>query len=87
LGINWSAAMRTVLAAVLSLFAVACSWNPGVRLTPQQRSAPVIGIPLAVELFYVLAVAPRDRASDYDGTFRRVVESIQIMDGDRRGRE
>ena len=34
-------------------------------------------------LFYVMAVAPRDRASDYEGTFRRVVGSIQIMDCDR----
>ena len=33
-------------------------------------------------LFYVLAVAPRDRASDYAGTFRRVMESIEIMDCD-----
>jgi len=38
-------------------------------------------------LFYVLAVAPRDRVSDYAGTFRRVVGSIQIMDGDRCVRE
>jgi hypothetical protein len=36
-------------------------------------------------LLYVLAVAPRDRASDYAGTFRRVVGSIQIMDCDRCG--
>jgi hypothetical protein len=34
-------------------------------------------------LLYVLAVAPRDRASDYAGTFRKVVGSIQIMDCDR----
>ncbi len=38
-------------------------------------------------LFYVLAVAPRDCASDYAGTFRRVVGSIAIMDGDRRVRQ
>lgn len=38
-------------------------------------------------LFYVLAVAPRDRVSDYEGTFRRVIGSIQIMDSDRRVRE
>ena len=31
-------------------------------------------------LFYALGVAPRDRFSDYEGTFRRVVGSIQIMD-------
>jgi hypothetical protein len=35
-------------------------------------------------LFYVQAVAPRQRASDYAGTFRRIVESIEIMDCDRR---
>ena len=34
-------------------------------------------------LFYVLAVTPRDCVSDYEGTFRRVVGSIQIMDCDR----
>ena len=33
-------------------------------------------------LLYVLAVTPRDRVSDYIATFRRVVGSIQIMDGD-----
>ena len=30
--------------------------------------------------FYVLAVAPRDCAPDYAGTFRRVMGSIQIVD-------
>jgi hypothetical protein len=34
-------------------------------------------------LLYVLAVAPRDRVLNYAGTFRRVVESIQIMDCDQ----
>jgi hypothetical protein len=34
-------------------------------------------------LFYVLAVAPRDCVSDYAGTFRRVMGSIQIMDCDQ----
>jgi sortase A len=33
-------------------------------------------------LFYVLAVAPRDSVSDYAHTFRRVVDSIEIMDCD-----
>jgi hypothetical protein len=33
-------------------------------------------------LLYVLAVTPRDRVSDYIATFRRVVGSLQIMDGD-----
>jgi hypothetical protein len=33
-------------------------------------------------LFYLLAVAPRDCAPDYQGTFRRIVASIQIMDCD-----
>ena len=31
-------------------------------------------------LLYVLAVTPRDRASDYADTFRRVLGSIEIMD-------
>ena len=31
-------------------------------------------------LFYVLGVAPRERAADYQKTFRRVVKSIEIMD-------
>jgi hypothetical protein len=31
-------------------------------------------------LFYVLGVAPRERASDYQRTFSRVVGSIQLMD-------
>jgi hypothetical protein len=30
--------------------------------------------------FYVLAVAPRDCAADYAGTFQRVMGSIQIVD-------
>jgi len=34
-------------------------------------------------LFYVRAVVPRQHALDYAGTFRRVVESIEIMDCDR----
>jgi Zn-dependent protease with chaperone function len=31
-------------------------------------------------LFYALGVAPRDRFADYEGAFRRVVGSIQIID-------
>jgi hypothetical protein len=31
-------------------------------------------------LFYVLAVVPREHASSYEATFRRVVGSIQILD-------
>lgn len=34
-------------------------------------------------LFYVQAVAPRQHAFDYASTFRRIVESIEIMDCDR----
>ena len=30
-------------------------------------------------LFYALGVAPRDRFSEYEGTFRRVIGSIEIM--------
>lgn len=34
-------------------------------------------------LFYVVAVVPLDSASDYEGTFRQVMRSIQIMDCDQ----
>jgi hypothetical protein len=34
-------------------------------------------------LFYVQAVTPRRHALDYASTFRRIVESIEIMDCDR----
>jgi hypothetical protein len=37
--------------------------------------------------FYVMTVVPRDCAEEYADTFRRIVGSIEIMDGDRRGRE
>ncbi len=35
-------------------------------------------------LLYVQAVTPRRQVLDYAGTFRRIVESIEIMDCDRR---
>jgi hypothetical protein len=38
-------------------------------------------------LFYVQAVAPRQHALDYASTFRRIVESIEILDCDRRALE
>lgn len=38
-------------------------------------------------LFYVIAIAPRDRARDYARTFRRIVGSIELLDGDRRAGE
>lgn len=31
-------------------------------------------------LFYALGVAPRDRFSEYETAFRRVMRSIQIID-------
>lgn len=34
-------------------------------------------------LFYVVAVSPRDGTAVYANTFRRIVASIEIMDGDR----
>jgi hypothetical protein len=34
-------------------------------------------------LFYVPTIAPRSGFSDYTDTFRRVMESIQIVDCDR----
>jgi len=30
-------------------------------------------------LFYALGVAPRDRFSEYDAAFRKVIASIEIM--------
>ena len=47
-------------------------------------SAVVVAL-LAVggTVFYVLTVAPRDCVSDYEDTFRRIVDSIQIVDCDR----
>ena len=39
-----------LLAAVLSMFAVACSGNPGVGLTPLEPPAPFLVIPLKIEL-------------------------------------
>ena len=30
-------------------------------------------------LFYALGAAPRDRFSEYDAAFRRVIESIEII--------
>jgi hypothetical protein len=30
-------------------------------------------------LFYALGVAPRNRFSEYDAAFRRVIESIEII--------
>jgi hypothetical protein len=31
-------------------------------------------------LFYALGVAPRDRFSEYDAAFRKVIGSIEIME-------
>jgi hypothetical protein len=46
----------------------------------QERIALFTVLLRDANLFYVLGVAPRGRFSDYEGTFRRVVGSIQIMD-------
>ena len=49
--------------------------------TGQQEGIEVFTILLRdSSLFYVLGVAPRERSSDYQKTFRRVVGSIRIMD-------
>jgi len=49
--------------------------------TGQQERIEVFTILLRDgSLFYVLGVAPRDRASDYQKTFRRVVGSIRIIE-------
>ncbi len=50
-------------------------------VTGQQEHIALFTVLLRdANLFYVLGVAPRDRFSDYEGTFRRVVGSIQIRD-------
>ena len=49
--------------------------------TGQQERIEVFTILLSDgNLFYVLGVAPRERASDYQETFRRVVKSIRLME-------
>jgi predicted Zn-dependent protease len=49
--------------------------------TGQQERIEVFTIQLRDgNLFYVLGVAPRERASDYQETFRRVVKSIRLME-------
>ncbi len=53
----------------------------GSNATGQQERIAVFTMLLADgSLFYALGVAPRDRFSDYEGTFRKVVGSIEIMD-------
>ena len=48
--------------------------------TGQQERIAVFTVLLGDgSLFYAIGVAPRDRFSDYESTFRRVVGSIQIM--------
>ena len=52
--------------------------------TPFARVLAVVGVlPVLLRdasLFHALGVAPRDRFSDYEGTFRKVVGSIQFME-------
>jgi hypothetical protein len=71
---------------------VAIAARPGLR-TVVSTVSEATGEPERIEifttllrdgtLFYVLAVTPRAAALDYADTFRRVVESIEIMDGDQ----
>jgi hypothetical protein len=66
--------------------------RPGLH-TALSRVSEATGEPERIEmfttllrdgaLFYVQAVAPRQHALDYARTFRRIVESIEIMDCDR----
>jgi hypothetical protein len=42
--------MRPILAVMLLAFAVGCSRNPEIQLTPHERLGPLVGIPLAMEL-------------------------------------
>ncbi len=60
--------MRTVLAAVLSMFAVACSGNPNVRLTPDEPPAALMVIPVMIEL-EVTVVDSR----------RRLIEGAEVI--------
>jgi len=63
--------------------------RPGLRTvisnvsdaTGQQERIAVFTVLLRdASLFHAIGVAPRDRFSDYEGTFRRVVASIRMMD-------
>jgi hypothetical protein len=52
----------------------------GSNSTGQQERIAVFTMLLPDgNLFYALGVAPRDRSSEYEGTFRRVIGSIEIM--------
>jgi len=52
----------------------------GSNATGQQERIAVFAILLPDgNLFYALGVAPRDRFSEYDAAFRRVIGSIEIM--------
>jgi len=52
----------------------------GLNATGQQERIAVFTMLLGDgNLFYALGVAPRDRFSDYEGAFRRVIGSIEIM--------
>ncbi len=49
--------------------------------TGQQERIAVFTVLLRdASLFHALGVAPRDRFSDYEATFRKVVGSIQFME-------
>jgi Peptidase family M48 len=52
----------------------------GSNVTGQQERIAVFTMLLGDgNLFYALGVAPRDRFSDYEGAFRRVIGSIEII--------
>ena len=48
--------------------------------TGQERIAVFTMLLQDASLFYALGVAPRDRFTDYEDTFRRIVGSIEISD-------
>jgi hypothetical protein len=63
--------------------------RPGLRTvisnvsdaTGQQERIAVFTVLLRdASLFHAIGVAPRERFSDYEGTFHRVVGSIQLME-------
>ncbi len=45
----------------------------------QERIAVFTMLPGDGNLFYALGVAPRDRFPDYEGTFRRIIGSVEIL--------
>jgi hypothetical protein len=54
--------------------------NVSAATGEQERIALFTVLLRDASLFYALGVAPRGDFSEYEGTFQRVVRSIQIMD-------